>query len=66
MLRMDEMLILSEHILNNLMINLSELGMRQFCHDNVTMFSGHKVVCNLFVIAILLYFLWLPHLDTEA
>ena len=34
---------------------LAELGTRQFCHDNVTMFSGHKVVCNcqftIFVVA---------------
>ena len=24
----------------------AELGTRQFCRDNVIMFSGHKVVCN--------------------
>ena len=25
---------------------LTELGTRQFCRDNVTTLSGHKVVCN--------------------
>ena len=39
----------------------TELGTRQFCHDNKTMFSGHKVViyCNITV------FVWLLPLDTE-
>ena len=38
----------------------AELGTRQFCRDNVTMFSGHKVVIynNITV------FVWLLHLDT--
>ena len=40
----------------------SELGTQQFCRDNVTMLSGPQ----LFVIAILLYLLWLPHLVPEA
>ena len=38
-----------------LLIFLSELGTRQFCRDNVTMLSGHKVVCNwhftIFIVA---------------
>ena len=40
-------------------ISFSELGLRQFCRDNVTMFSGYTVViyCNITVIV------WLLHLD---
>ena len=34
--------------------------MRQFCRDSVTMGT------NMFVIGILLYLLWLPHVDTQA
>ena len=39
----------------------AELGKGQFCHDNVTMFSGHNVViyCNITV------FVWLLQLNTE-
>ena len=39
----------------------SELGTRQFCRGNVTMFLVHKVViyCNITL------FVWLLHLDTE-
>ena len=38
-----------------------ELGTRQFCLDNATLFSGHKAVifCNITVFA------WLLHLDTQ-
>ena len=44
----------------NSMINdyqYTELGMWKFCHDNVTMLSSHKVVCNcnfsIFIVATL-------------
>ena len=30
---------------NKRLNRLLELGMRQYCRDNETMFSGHKVVC---------------------
>ena len=40
-----------------------ELGKRPHCRDNVTRFSGHKIVM---VTAILLYSLWLLNLDTET
>ena len=40
----------------------TELATRQYCCDNVTMFSGHKVV----VIAILLYLLELLHPVTKT
>ena len=36
-------------------MELAELGTRQYCRDNVTMFSGQKVVCycniTIFVVA---------------
>ena len=31
-----------------LAVKLTELGTRQFCRDNVTMLSGHKVVCTCY------------------
>ena len=40
-----------------------ELGKRPHCRDNVTRFSGQKIVM---VTAILLYYLWLLNLDTET
>ena len=39
----------------------TELGTRQYCRDNVTIFNT-----KLFVFAILLYLLWLLHPDTET
>ena len=45
-----------------LYIIVSELGRRQHCRDNVTMFSGHK----LFAIALCLYSLWRLYVDSET
>ena len=40
----------------------AELGTSQFCRDNVTMFSGNKVIC-CWLVAILLNLFLLHHLD---
>ena len=38
-----------------LQTSFTELGLRQFCRDNVTKLSGHKVICNchfiIFIVA---------------
>ena len=42
----------------------AELGTQQFCRDNVTIFSVHKVVCNchftIFVVATIFNFFLVP------
>ena len=53
-----------DQITASLITFLSVPGTRPHCRDNVTIFSGHKVVG--YGILAILYSLWLLHLDTET
>ena len=53
------------HLATTSTYNMTELGTRQPCCDNVTMFSG-LIVVGFSILICLLYSLWQLHLDTET